>query len=206
MNFVIINNIQLCLEISNFEFSETLQGCDDMEIGKNIQQRRILLGLTQQELANRCELTKGYISQLENDKTSPSIETLTQILKVLGVSISEFFAEEDKSNIVFTQDEYYEKDFSNYKQIWLVPTSQINQMEPIIVEMEPYCCTTLDLPHNGEEFGYVLEGEIIIHYGDSIKICKKGESFYYVTNKQHYLENKTNMVAKVIWVSCPPQF
>ena len=44
-----------------------------MEIGVKIKERRTLLMLTQQELADRCELTKGYISQLENDKVSPSI-------------------------------------------------------------------------------------------------------------------------------------
>lgn len=177
-----------------------------MEIGKNILQRRILLGLTQQELADRCELTKGYISQLENDKTSPSIETLTHILEVLGVSISEFFSKQENNQVVFTAEEYYEKEFPKYKQTWLVPTSQINEMEPILVELEPKSQTVLDMPHNGEEFGYVLEGEIKIHYGDSIYICKKGESFYYVTDKKHYLVNDKNKVAKIIWVSCPPQF
>ena len=65
-----------------------------MELGEKIKQRRTLLMLTQEELANRCELTKGYISQLENDKVSPSIETLSHILEVLGTNLSDFFYEE----------------------------------------------------------------------------------------------------------------
>lgn len=177
-----------------------------MNLGKKIHQRRILLGLTQQELADRCELTKGYISQLENDKTSPSIETLIHILEVLGISIGDFFSEESEKEIIFTQEEYYEKEFPKYKQTWLVPTSQINQMEPILVELEPGGTTLLDLPHNGEEFGYVIQGEILIHYGDYIERCRKGESFYFITNKKHYIENDKNKTAKIIWVSCPPQF
>ena len=51
-----------------------------MNLGNRIKERRTLLMLTQEELANRCELTKGYISQLENNKVSPSIETLEIIL------------------------------------------------------------------------------------------------------------------------------
>ena len=62
-----------------------------MNLGNKIKERRVLLQLTQQELANRCELTKGYISQLENDSVSPSLETLEIILDVLGISLSEFF-------------------------------------------------------------------------------------------------------------------
>ena len=64
-----------------------------MNIGQKIKELRSLRGLTQEELANRCELTKGYISQLENDLTEPSISTLEDILLSLGSSFSEFFSE-----------------------------------------------------------------------------------------------------------------
>ena len=52
-----------------------------MEIGLKIKELRLKKQLTQEELADRCELTKGYISQLENDLTSPSIATLKDILQ-----------------------------------------------------------------------------------------------------------------------------
>ena len=64
-----------------------------MEIGKKIKDLRIAKGLTQEELADRSELSKGFISQLERDLTSPSIATLTDILQVLGSSLNEFFYE-----------------------------------------------------------------------------------------------------------------
>jgi transcriptional regulator with XRE-family HTH domain len=62
-----------------------------MQIGNKIKRLRLEYGLTQEELADRCELTKGYISQLERDLTSPSIATLKDILDCLGSSIPEFF-------------------------------------------------------------------------------------------------------------------
>ena len=65
-----------------------------MNLGEKIKQMRNQLGLTQAELADRCELTKGYISQLENDLNSPSIATLTDILSALGSNLAEFFKEE----------------------------------------------------------------------------------------------------------------
>ncbi len=65
-----------------------------MEIGPKIKALRIFNGLTQEELADRAELSKGFISQLERDLTSPSIATLSDILQCLGVSVAEFFAED----------------------------------------------------------------------------------------------------------------
>ncbi|MEG2158347.1 MAG: helix-turn-helix transcriptional regulator, partial [Clostridia bacterium] len=64
-----------------------------MQIGKKIKQIRLQRDLTQEELAGRCELTKGYISQLENDLCSPSIATLVDILNILGVTLQDFFTD-----------------------------------------------------------------------------------------------------------------
>ena len=60
--------------------------------------------LTQEELANRADLTKGYISQLESDTTCPSIATLKDILDVFGVSMQEFFSEASPAEVVFGAD------------------------------------------------------------------------------------------------------
>ena len=175
-----------------------------MDLGKRIKDRRILLNLTQEELADRCELTKSYISQLENNKTSPSLETLTNILEVLGTDLSTFFQKEEESPIVFSKDDCYICEYNGYNITWLVPNSQIQAMEPIIVNLEEKQKTTEDMPHDGEEFGYVLDGEIYVVYGTMRKRVKKGESFYFKTDKMHYIESIKK--SKVIWVSCPPNF
>ncbi|MCR5307772.1 MAG: XRE family transcriptional regulator [bacterium] len=175
-----------------------------MDLGNKIKERRILLNLTQEELADRCELTKSYISQLENNKTSPSLETLTNILEILGTDLSTFFHEEEDKQIVFNDNDYYVCDYKGYNITWLVPNSQTQAMEPILITLEEKQKTTEDMPHDGEEFGYVLEGEIFVYYGNTKKRVKKGESFYYKTDKVHYIESIKK--SKVIWVSCPPNF
>ena len=65
-----------------------------MEIGQKIKFLRLQNGLTMEELADRCELSKGFISLLERDMTSPSISTLMDILEALGTNIADFFNEE----------------------------------------------------------------------------------------------------------------
>ena len=81
-----------------------------MVLGDKIKELRLQCEFTQEELANRLELTKGYISQLENNLTSPSIQTLFAILEVLGVETHEFFSkpEDEDAKIVFTKEDFYE--------------------------------------------------------------------------------------------------
>ncbi|NLC95471.1 MAG: cupin domain-containing protein [Bacilli bacterium] len=180
-----------------------------MNIGSKIRQLRMENGLTQEELADRCELTKGFISQVEREMTSPSIATLQDILEALGTTLSEFFAEEEDEKIVFTSEDFFEKYDEDYKMkiYWIVPNAQKNEMEPILVELEPGGLTYRHTPHPGEEFGYVLDGEIELIYGKKKLLVKKGESFYIFPNKEHYIKNKsTNKTAKILWISTPPSF
>jgi len=177
-----------------------------MFTGVKIKELRLKKGLTQEELANRCELTKGYISQLENDLTSPSITTLADILQNLGSSLNEFFTEENSEQIVFSSSDMFEKNGDNQLMRWLVPTSQKNAMEPIFVKLEKGGKTEKDLPHEGEEFGFVLKGEIQITIGKQAHKAKKGSSFYFRADKTHFIENIGSDTAEIIWVSCPPNF
>jgi transcriptional regulator with XRE-family HTH domain len=177
-----------------------------MDIGAKIKQMRNQKGLTQEELADRCELTKGYISQLENNLNSPSIATLTDILSALGSNLSEFFNEEPEEKVVFTREEFIKKDADDVLWHWLIPNAQKNMMEPVLVELNENASTSGDIPHEGEEFGYVLEGKIVIILGNKHHVCKKGEAFYYPANKPHSILNKGKDKARFLWISTPPNF
>lgn len=177
-----------------------------MELGKKIKRLRLQNNLTQEDLADRCELTKGYISQLENELTSPSIATLEDILLALGTTPADFFSDEKEEKVVFTESEFIEKITEEYTKEWLVPNAQKNEMEPLKVVINPHCSIEEDVPHEGEEFGYVISGSIRLHLGQSSYTVKKGEVFYYSSAKVHSIENKTNDKAVVLWISSPPTF
>ena len=177
-----------------------------MQLGRKIRDLRQQYNLTQEELADRCELTKGYISQLENDLTSPSIATLTDILNALGSNLSDFFREDSEEKIVFSQEEYIEKQSDGMIWNWVIPNAQKNMMEPVLVELEPEASAPVDFPHDGEEFGYVLEGRIAIIVGGKAHTAKKGESFYFTANREHRILNKGKGRAKFLWISTPPNY
>jgi transcriptional regulator with XRE-family HTH domain len=186
--------------------SRKFYGGSTLDLGKKIKQMRNQKGLTQEELADRCELTKGYISQLENNLNSPSIATLTDILAALGSNLSEFFKEETEEKTVFTKEEFIEKDSDGVLWKWLIPNAQKNMMEPVLVELAEGAETSGDIPHEGEEFGYVLEGKLAVVLGNKYYACKKGDAFYFTAGKPHRVINKGKGKAKFLWISTPPNF
>ena len=72
-----------------------------MKIGERIRNLRQLSSLTQEELAERAGLTKGFISQVERDKTSISLDSLVQILDALDENIPDFFTDIEEKDIVY---------------------------------------------------------------------------------------------------------
>ncbi|MGG7176482.1 helix-turn-helix domain-containing protein [Clostridium paraputrificum] len=179
-----------------------------MQIGDKIRRLRVEKQLTQEELANRCELSKGFISQVENDLTSPSIATLMDMLEILGTNLTEFFSENTEERVTFTYEDMFETENEDlkYKLMWLIPNAQKNEMEPIMITLEPEGRYIEEEPHEGEEFGFVLSGTIFLHLGDRKYKVKKGESFYYQPRENHYISNAGKNPAKVIWISTPPSF
>lgn len=180
-----------------------------MNIGEKLRRLRLQRNLTQEEMANRCELSKGFISQVERDQASPSIATLTDMLEALGSNLKEFFSESGDEKPVFSQDDMFVK--SDEEQLrgsitWLVPSAQKNAMEPILVELGAEGQTHEILPHEGEEFGYVLSGTVTLLIGSKQYKIKTGESFCLHPSASHRVMNQGKRPAKFLWVSTPPNF
>ncbi|MGI6561798.1 MAG: cupin domain-containing protein [Clostridia bacterium] len=179
-----------------------------MNIGKKIKRLRQLNNLTQQELADRSELSKGYISQLEKNIASPSIATLMDLLQCLGTDLKEFFSQDEDYQVVFTANDMFENENEENKSLvkWLVPNCKKYTMEPIIMILQPGGVSKKDEPHSGEEFGYVLDGTVDIHLGSTVHKARKGNSFYYDASLPHYISNSGKRPAKILWISSPPNF
>ncbi len=179
-----------------------------MKIGEKIKHLRVKNGLTQEELADRCELSKGFISQVERDLTSPSIATLVDILESLGTNLRDFFNETVEERIVIKREDVFVKENKELGHVikWLVPNSQKNSMEPILMELEAGGQSGIDDPHEGEEFGYVLSGCIQVIVGNRKLKAKKGESFCFRPSSAHSISNAGRNRAAVLWISSPPSF
>lgn len=177
-----------------------------MDIGGRLKLLRTRKSLTLEELAGRCELTKGFLSQVERNLTSPSIATLNDILEALGTTLGEFFKEDETENIVFREEDYFVDEREDRKVTWIVPNCQKNKMEPVLIELEEGQRSFEVPPHDGEEFGYVLDGKVVLVNGEEQHMLKKGETFYLSGKNFHYIENSKKSTAKILWISMPPVF
>jgi transcriptional regulator with XRE-family HTH domain len=179
-----------------------------VDIGDKIKLLRTKMNLTQEELANRCELSKGFISQVERNLTSPSIATLIDILECLGTSLKNFFSDSGNETVVFRKDDMFEQEDGElgHKIAWVIPNAQKNKMEPILIHLRKNGRSPTHNAYEGEVFGYVLRGYVYLHVGRQKFKLKKGESFYHMANAAYFLENAADYDAEVLWITTPPNF
>ncbi|MGM9960221.1 MAG: helix-turn-helix domain-containing protein [Allobaculum sp.] len=178
-----------------------------MDIGAKIKKLRKTSGLTLEELASRSELTKGFLSQLERNLTSPSISTLEDVLEALGTNLSEFFQEERDEKIVFGKEDYFIDEQEEYTICWIVPNAQKNRMEPILLKLPPKGHSYQISNHDGQEFGYVLRGVIRIEFENKTSaVVHAQETFYIDGSLSHRIVNAGKGEAQLLWVSTPPVF
>lgn len=177
-----------------------------MDIGKKLKELRLQNDLTLGDLASRSELTKGFLSQVERNLTTPSIATLEDILEALGTNLSEFFHEEPETQIVFSTQEFFVDEQPDYSIEWVIPNAQKNKMEPLLLTLHPHKKSHEMVAHHGEEFGYILKGTVTLVRGNKRYKLKAQETFYLDGTKGHYLYNHGNSDAKVLWITTPPMF
>jgi len=179
-----------------------------MKIGERIRNLRQLSNLTQEELAERAGLTKGFISQVERDLTSISLDSLIQILGALDEDISEFFRDSTgEEKIVYREDDRVTIEKEKIQRFeLLVPGSTNRRLEPILLTLRKGQVTPKERPHEGEEFGYVLRGRVTLRFGKEVLKLKTGECFYLSAEKEHWLQNTSSKEAIILWISSPPSF
>jgi len=179
-----------------------------MLIGEKLKLLRIRNNLTQQELANRCELSKGFISQVERDLSSLSLATLQDILESLGTNLKEFFSDPETDKVVFKKETVSVQESPDMGHIisWIVPNAQKNMMEPILLKLAKNGRSDTYDPHAGEVFGYVIQGSIKLHLGSDTHRIKAGDGFYYTAKWSYFVENTSAKESHIIWVSSPPSF
>jgi transcriptional regulator with XRE-family HTH domain len=178
-----------------------------MKIGERLRNLRQLSNLTQEELAERANLTKGFISQIERDLTSISLDSLTQILDALDENISDFFQEALQEKIIYREKDRVAIEKEKIEKFeLLVPGSTNRRLEPLLLTLRKGEATPKEKPHEGEEFGFVLRGRINLRFGREVLKLKKGECFYLSAEKEHWLHNNGAKEAVILWISSPPSF
>ena len=175
-----------------------------MEIGDKLRNLRIQKNLTLEELGERTDLTKGYLSQLERELSSPSMETFFNLLEVLGVTPEEFFSQEtNDQKVVYKEADHtiYFDEENGYELKWLIPDSNENEMEPVVITFEKKGEYKTFEPSLSETFIYVIDGSVSLILGETTYSAKKGEAMYYQAAEPHQLINHSKGKSRVLIVA-----
>lgn len=179
-----------------------------MQLGQRIKARRKELSLSLRELAGQVELTASFLSQVERDLTSPSIESLRKISKALDVPIFYFLVEENVDSPVVRRTQRRKLILPDSHLIYELLTPDLNRkIEVVMVALEPgENSAATPLRGHTEECIYVLQGQLEIVLGETIYHLASGDSIYFEGPMLRYLAAKGDETLRFISIITPPVF
>ena len=182
-------------------------------VGSKIKGLRETKNLSLEEIAERSGLTVEQISSIENDQNLPSLGPLIKIARALGVRLGTFMDDNDALGPVVCRAADREKNssisFSNgatdaRKHMEYHPLAQQKagrHMEPFVIDIHPEEAPEYQLSaHEGEEFIYVMQGEVEIVYGKETYNLKEGDSIFYDSIVNHHVHGAPGKSAKILAV------
>ena len=182
-----------------------------MEIGETFRRLRRERNLTIDDLMAATGLSRSYISQIENNRASPSISTLRKLCAGLEVSPALLFEDPDASCTVIRADkrrilhfETVQGDAVHTKMIHMLSESN-RKLEFVMIELSAGH-TAGDHAHPGEEIFFVLDGEITLTYGDEKHHLNAGDSVHIESQRHHMLHNRGKSTARLLSARTPPGF
>jgi len=179
-----------------------------MQLGKKIRDLRLRRGLTVQQLAQASHLSKGFISQVENERTSPSLATLRDLAAALQTSVAYLVVEEDQTpHVVRAGQRPQVAVGGNTSRVEVLSAQPKRNLELLLAELQP------DMPagdkrhfHHGEECVLVLEGRVRLRHGEHDLVLETGDSCHYDGRVPHSAESLGPGSARVLVAMTPAAF
>ncbi|MFQ6077558.1 MAG: cupin domain-containing protein [Thermodesulfobacteriota bacterium] len=182
----------------------------EMKVGERIRELRETRGLSLREMADLTGFSTALLSQMENHLISPSLGTLIKISRALEIHLGHFFGEgPGEPYTIVRKDErkrvsrFASKNGVKYGYSYesLGFDKKDRHMEPFLVTLEPATLkSTKTSTHEGEEFIFVLEGEMEVTLGNHTDILYPGDSIYYDSTIPHRVQCRKDKEAKIVAV------
>jgi transcriptional regulator with XRE-family HTH domain len=174
-------------------------------IGLRLRQLRIRRGLSLAQVAGAAGISAGFLSALERSQMSASIGTLRRLARYYRTNILDFFdPSESDSRLVPPQKRKVLETGPGVRMELLAWGNTV--MEPHLFRIAPGASSGESYSHEGEEFLYLLRGELWIAVEDEEYRLKAGDSFYFESAAQHRWKNPGRTETSVLWVNTPPTF
>ena len=179
-------------------------------VGKTVREIRKKQRMTMKEVAAKIGVSESLISQIENDKISPSIDTLLSIAEVLNIDFDYLFKQFKKDNpvniIYKNKRTKISKDGILYELLSKIEQDDEHKIEAYYLEIKTgNKKENKTYGHNGWELGIILKGEAKITIGSQEYKVKAGDSFSFKSDKPHIIENAGEGILKAYWIVTPPK-
>lgn len=181
-------------------------------VGLKMKHARLLRGLTLKKLAELAACSESLLSRVENGSANPSIKTMHRVALALDLPVSGLFQGSDDDgddNVVLREGErpvVQAGRGKGHRLEALIPNRRGNLLSGYINDIDPGGGAEGIITHEGEEFGYVLDGELELIVDKKKYRLRAGDSFYFRSERPHSYTNKHNKVARVLWLNTPPTF
>ncbi|MDI7258490.1 MAG: cupin domain-containing protein [Thermodesulfobacteriota bacterium] len=186
----------------------------EIRVGEKIKTIREGKGLSLKEVADLTGFSTALLSQMENHLVSPSLGTMIKLANALGVRVGDLLGEtQGEPFAIVRKDErksvsrFASKDGVKYGYSYesLGFEKKDRHMEPFIVTLEPATVKTSKTSvHEGEEFIFVLEGEMEVILGDHTDVLSPGDSIYYDSTIPHRVQCHQDKVTRILAVLYAP--
>ncbi|WP_461210907.1 helix-turn-helix domain-containing protein [Desulfocurvus sp. DL9XJH121] len=184
----------------------------ESNLGVRIRHRRTLMNMRLADLAAEVGCSESMLSKIEHGKANPSLKMLHRIAKALDIAAGALFYQSDEEDCLARKGTRPLLSISTLRSGTdivleaLIPHAAGRLLASNIHIVQPGGHTDGEYTHEGEDLGYILEGQLELHLDDKVHILNEGDSFYFQSDKKHGYRNPGTTVAKVLWVNTPPSF
>ncbi|WP_322032089.1 helix-turn-helix domain-containing protein [Paraburkholderia sp. J76] len=177
-------------------------------LGEKIRALRQRLGQTLDQTATAAGISKPFLSQVERGHASPSLTSLAGIAKALGVTVQYFVETPSEERSVKRGSKLEFFGFADSANLFarLTNTAGGRQLEAILVRLPKGVKRSEVTTHAGEEFLYVIEGEVTLELEGKPFVLHAGDSAHYQSTVPHGWSNEGKKEAVVVWVGTPRLF
>jgi transcriptional regulator with XRE-family HTH domain len=185
----------------------------DVRVGLKIRHMRLLKGLTLNQLAEAAGCSESLVSKIENGRANPSLRMIHRLAVAFGMPVAGFFElQSEPYGIVLRHGERPVIEIDQVRRgdgiqlEALIPSTGGNLLEGYINHIEPGGGSDGELQHEGEEFGYVLDGQIELTVSGQTYQIGSGDCFHFRSERPHSYRNTGPTTARILWINTPPTF
>jgi transcriptional regulator with XRE-family HTH domain len=193
--------------------ADALRGLGEVRVGPKMRHTRLLKGLTLKQLADVAGCSESLLSKIENGRANPSLKMIHRVATALGMPVAGLFQTEGHpESVVLRQGDRpvigtdQVRSGHGVQLEAIIPSSSGHLLSGYINHIQPGGGSEGEVHHDGEEFGYVLEGEIELKVGGHRYNITTGDCFHFRSELPHSYRNAGSTPARILWLNTPPTF